>query len=96
MKIFYHIFCISILLITIIACSKEIKICDRFEGWTIISEDARGTTCHYHQIFIYQDKYYTTWNCCECDIIPMAIDCNGDQLCDFEEDCMDRFFKDAE
>lgn len=86
-----NLFGFVIFLIFSLGCSKEIESCDRFDGWTIITEEARGTTCEYQAIYIYNDAYYTVFSCCVCDIIPMAFDCNNEPLCEFGEGCMDRF-----
>lgn len=86
----------GIILLLANSCTKETKICDRFDGWKIISEGDRGITCEYQKIYIYKSSYYSVNSCCVCDFIPMAFDCNGEQLCAFEEDCMYRFLKKAD
>lgn len=96
MRLLSETLCLTVLILFTTACSDEAEPCDRFEGWTIIKEGDRGTTCEYQQIYIYKGEYFTVNSCCVCDFTPMAFDCNNEALCDFGDDCMDRFFRKAD
>jgi len=78
------------------SCTEQVEVCDRISSWKILSESETGLTCIYQQVYLYQEAYYTVCNCCLCDKLPMAIDCDGEPLCEFTDDCMEDFFRKAE
>ena len=64
---------------------------NQFEDYTIGRKD-----CIFYDVFYYKEEYWTVNYCCVCDMITMAVDCDGNSLCDFEDNCMKKFFKQAE
>ena len=96
MRAIYFSYIMMILIFWLSSCSEQPEICDRFDSWKIFSENEEDQFCSYQQIYLYQDEYYSLCVCCHCDKIPMAVDCNGNQLCDSTDDCMDRFYRKAE
>lgn len=65
----------------------------RFEEYTIIGNGDR--ICTYYELYEYEGEYWTVWNCCVCDYIAMAFNCDNKMLCAFDEDCMNDFFDHA-
>jgi len=99
MKAFRNLIPIQIILIMMmcIACTEDFaEECSRYADWKTLTEEEAGITCEYQQIYLYKNQYYTLCVCCVCDKAPMAIDCNGDQLCDFDDGCMKDFLDKAE
>ena len=85
------------LLITVnFACNKLPEDCKRFDNWEVISEKDISQVCNYQQIYMFNDEYFSVCECCNCDKAPVAVNCNGESLCDFTEGCMAEFFKDAD
>lgn len=86
----------------ILACSKEEKAkinfndCDPLVGKEILSEAERSNTCIYLLVYLYQDEIYFTCECCVCDKYSIASNCAGIPLCDYTENCMEDFNKNAE
>lgn len=52
--------------------------------------------CFYNTVFLYRDNIYFVCECCVCDKAPIAVNCNWDLLCDFEDNCMVDFYRKAE
>ena len=84
------------LIISNIACTKLPDSCAQFDNWEIISDEERSDFCEYNKIYLYNDDYYFVCECCVCNKIDMAFNCNGEALCEFSEDCMIDFYENAE
>lgn len=83
-----------------LSCSKDeqmiIDDCQAINGLTIISQSEVDTLCSYNLVYQYQSEIFTTCVCCVCDKIFMAFDCNNEPLCDFDENCMQDFDRNAQ
>lgn len=88
---------ISIMMV--LSCQKTdslIEDCQRIEDKKGLSKKDLESICTYNFVYTYNNETYTVCECCDCDKVPMAVDCNGEQLCDWGEDCMIDFFEEAE
>jgi len=100
MKLFTFIMISSMVLLG--ACKGEENVqmvvdnCDRLIDVKVLTQQEREMTCIYNDVYRLNGKIYTVCVCCVCDKLAMAVDCNGENLCDFTEGCMRTFFEDAE
>jgi len=94
----YRLLFILILPLFCLACQQEeiITDCETITGCEILPEREKEKTCIYSEVYRYEGTIYTIYNCCLCDLIYMAIDCNGDWLCELEDNCMEEFDEKAE
>lgn len=96
MKQFIVLISLGILLV---ACSKKKTDpfdCQNISDKNVLLEEDLSSYCWYNKVFTYDTETYTVCECCSCLKAPMAIDCNGNQLCDWGIDCMKDFFERAE
>lgn len=78
------------------AISAVIEDCTSLLDRVIVSEAEKSNTCFYLEVYRYQSVIYTLCECCLCDKAPIAINCEGEMLCDFTENCMGNFYDNAE
>lgn len=82
-----------------ISCSKvdiNTEGCTSIEDKMSLTKKDLETTCWYNEVYSFNNEIYTVCDCCDCDKAPMAIDCSGEPLCDWTEDCMVDFYDYAE
>lgn len=99
MKLLSLIFIGSILLFS--ACTNEETLqlgsedCTIIENATILAPE--DLPCNYNEVYFFEGKLYTTCVCCACFKVSIAMDCDGEPLCEDEtsRDCMDNFYKNA-
>ena len=65
-----------------------------------LSVEEKNNACTYKDIYRYQGKMYAVYVCCVCDLFPMAVDCDGESLCEVVDynsanNCMTDFWKHA-
>lgn len=90
------------LLVICFACSEKeevkavIEDCTTLADRVVVSEGDKSNTCFYLEVYRYQSAIYTVCECCVCDKAPIAINCEGQALCDFTENCMGDFYKEAD
>ncbi len=95
-------FLLGILLIVGTSCSQNQEVNAIFKDCTILadtkilSEAAKSNTCIYLEVYRYQSEIYTLCECCVCDKASMAINCEGEPLCDFSENCLVDFYREAD
>ena len=81
------------------ACNKisfDPSDCPLLANATILPEDRVIPWCdEYYEVYRYKGELYTLYQCCSCNTIPMAIDCNGKGLCHVNQNCMEDFFTNA-
>ena len=80
-----------VIILLCIGCSKENIIpsdCTVLADVKVLSEKKKESACHYSEVYRYDGKIYTVPECCVCDMAYMAYDCDGNQLCEFDEECM--------
>jgi len=100
MKLFTFI--LMSLLVLLSACTKKENVqvaiddCASLVDATVLTQAERGMACMYNDVYRWNGKIYTICSCCVCDKWPVAVDCNGQSLCDFPGDCMDVFWGTAE
>lgn len=99
MKFFQFVLISSLLFLS--ACTKQknkrvVKDCDRLGEVEVLTQKEKENACIYNNVYRLNGEIYTTCVCCVCGKFPMAIDCDGQALCDLTEDCMLTFFEDAE
>jgi len=69
--------------------------CTSIKDAKFLSKD--DTTCWHSEVYLYKGELFTVGTCCVCDMIAIAVDCDGVPLCEFGgADCMVDFFKNAE
>jgi len=84
------------------ACTqhKEVEVifedCATLVDAQILPEAEKSNTCIYLEVYRYKSEIYTLCECCVCNKVPMAIDCDGEPLCDWLENCMLDFYVEAE
>lgn len=96
--------CILLLFLLVSCGNNQERNCDQdldcalTSDIKVISEAEKNQLLEYYELYCFQDKMYTVYYCplCFVPLLPMALDCNENQLCEFNEDCMDSFFEEAE
>ncbi len=92
--------CLLLFLATIqISCNKPdvtSEGCISIDNKMSLFKKDLETTCWYNEVYRFNNETYTVCDCCDCDKAPMAIDCSGEPLCDWIENCMVDFYEDAE
>jgi len=92
--------CIVLFFIFCTGCADkelmDIEDCTKLNNTKRLSEAEKQDACIYLQVYRYQSEIYTVCECCVCDKVAMAVDCDNLPLCEFMEGCMVDFFEDAE
>lgn len=97
-KLFFFFF---ILFIFSACCDDDelnttIENCEALKNAVVLEEEEKAETCIYFNVYRYKSEIYRVAECCICDQIYMAIDCEGNNLCELDQNCMDEFYEDAE
>lgn len=82
-----------------VSCNKtefNTEDCPSTEDKMSLTQNDLQTTCWYNEVYNYNNETYIVCVCCDCDKAPMAIDCSGEPLCDWTEDCMLDFYRRAD
>lgn len=97
MKLFILVLISSLLFLS--ACSKQETLQGNHEDCTLIANAKilarEELPCSYNEVYLLDGQFYTTCVCCVCDKASMALDCEGQPLCDIWEDCMTDFYEKA-
>ena len=63
-----------------------------------LTETERNQVGDFKKIYRYNGEMYSVYVCFDCYIIPIAVGCDGKNLCEINNtvyECMDDFFKEA-
>ncbi len=82
------------------SCSKEqlanraVVDCKVIAGAKILPED--DLPCSYNMVYSYRGELYTHCVCCACFRWIPPVNCEGEVLCEFPDDCWREFLEEAE
>ena len=86
---------LSCLILCCFACKKD-KLnaktaadCSIIADAEILQEDQ--LPCNYNEVYQYKGDIYTRCVCCLCSKLSMPINCEGEPLCEFTDDCLTEF-----
>lgn len=90
------------LFLVFLSCSKKqevtptIENCQSLLDAKVLTLEERANTCIYIDVFSYQGNLYTICECCVCDKVYQALDCNGEDLFKTSPNVIQDFQKNAE
>jgi len=69
--------------------------CDILTNVKVLTQKEREMACIYNDVYRWNGNIYTVCECCVCDKWAVAVDCSGQELCYFTEECMIDFYRSA-